>query len=64
MIIKKENISDPNLSLHISLGRKYLWNNIIFSCIGENFNDLIKQYLGNFSFSLEIKHALQFYNII
>ena len=39
---KKENINDPNLSLHISLGRKYLWNNIIFSCIGENFNDLIK----------------------
>ena len=61
---KKENISDPNLSLHISLGRKYLWNNKIFSSIGENFNDLIKQYLGNFSFALEIKHALQFYIII
>jgi len=60
---KKESI-DANLSLYICLGRKYLWNNKIFSLIGENLNDLIKQYLGNFSFPLEIKHALEFYNII
>ena len=60
---KKESI-DANLSLYICLGRKYLWNNKIFSLIGENLNDLIKQYLGNFSFALEIKHALEFYNII
>ena len=60
---KKESI-DANLSLYICLGRKYLWNNKIFSLVGDNFNDLIKQYLGNFKFSLEIKHALEFYNII
>ena len=63
---KKENI-DPNLSLYICLERKYLWNNKIFSLIKDNegsFNDLIKKYLGSFSFSLEVKHSLEFYNLI
>ena len=61
---KKDSIGNPNLSLYICLERKYLWNNKIFTLIGDNFNDLIKQYLGNFSFALKIKHALEFYNII
>ena len=60
---KKENI-DPNLSLYICLERKYLWNNKIFSSIGNSFNDLIKQYLDNFSFALEVRHSLEFYNLI
>ena len=60
---KKERI-DPNLSLYIYLERKYLWNNKIFSLEKDNFNELIKKYLGSFSFSLETKHALEFYNII
>ena len=61
---KKENI-DPNLNLYICLERKYLWNNKIFSSIdGDNFKDLIKGYLSNFSFSLEVRHSLDFYNLI
>ena len=60
---KKENI-DPNLSLYICLERKYLWDNKIFSLVGDNFNDLIKNYLGRFSFALEVKHSLEFYNLI
>ena len=60
---KKENIN-PNLKLYISLERKYLWNNEIFLKVGNNFNDLIKNYLGNFSFALEVKHSIEFYNII
>ena len=60
---KKENI-DPNLSLYICLERKYLWDNKIFSLIGDNFNELIKNYLGRFSFALEVKHSLELYNII
>ena len=60
---KKDNI-DPNLSLYVCLERKYLWNNNIFSLIGNNFNDLIKKYLGSFSFDLEIRHSLEFYNLI
>ena len=59
---KKENI-DPNTNLYICMERKYLWNNAIFSSIGDNFADLIKQYLGKFSF-LVVKHSLEFYNII
>ena len=58
---KKENI-DPNTNLYICLERKYLWNNSIFSSIGDNFADLIKQYLGKFS--LKVRHSLEFYNII
>ena len=58
---KKENIN-PNLKLYISLERKFLWNNEIFRKVGDNFNDLIKKYLGNFS--LEVKHAIEFYNLI
>ena len=60
---RKENI-DPNLKLYISLERKYLWKNKIFAEIGDNFKDLIKKYLGNFSFSLEVKHSIEFYNLI
>ena len=60
---KKENIN-PNLKLYISLERKYLWNNEIFLKVGNNFNDLIKNYLGNFTFALEVKHSIEFYNII
>jgi hypothetical protein len=62
---KKEKI-DPNLKLYICLERKYLWRNQIFSKIIEknDFNDLIKKYLDNFSFSLEAKHCIEFYNII
>ena len=59
----KENI-DPNLNLHICLERKYLWNNKIFSANNINFNDLIKEYLGKFSFKLQARHSLEFYNII
>ena len=60
---KKENIN-PNLKLYISLERKFLWNNEIFRKVGDNFNDLIKKYLGNFSFALEVKHSIEFYNLI
>ena len=60
---KKENI-DPNSKLYMCLERKYLWSNRIFTKIKNNFNDLIKQYLGGFSFSLEVRHSLEFYNII
>ena len=60
---KKEKIN-PNLSLYICLERKYLWDNSIFSSIDKNFNDLIKQYLGSYSFDLKVKHSLEFYNII
>ena len=60
---KKENI-DPNLKLYNCLQRKYLWKNKIFSSVGDNFNNLIKQYIGNFSFSLEVRHSLNFYNLI
>ena len=59
-----EEGNDPNLSLYICLERKYLWNNEIFSSIDDNFNDLIKQYLGSFSFTLEARHSLDFYNLI
>ena len=59
-----EEGNDPNLSLYICLERKYLWNNEIFSSIDDNFNDLIKQYLGSFSFTLEARHSLAFYNLI
>ena len=41
-----------------------MWNNKIFDKIGENFEDLIENYLDKFSFSLEVKHSLAFYNII
>ena len=60
---RKENI-DPNLKLYISLERKYLWRNKIFAKVGNNFNDLINQYLGNFTFSLEVRHSVEFYNLI
>ena len=60
---RKENI-DPNLKLYISLERKYLWKNEIFKTVGNNFNDLIKEYLGDFSFSLEVRHSVEFYNLI
>lgn len=62
---KKEKI-DPNLKLYICLERKYLWRNQIFSKITEknHFNNLIKKYLDNLSFSLEAKHCIEFYNII
>ena len=60
---KKENI-DPNLSLYVCLERKYLWNNKIFSSIRYNFNDLIKKYLGSFSFDLQARHSLELYNFI
>jgi len=60
---KKENI-DPNLNLYLCLERKFLWSNGIFSKIENNFNDLIKRYIGNFSFPLEVKHSFDFYNII
>ena len=60
---KKENI-DYNLSLYACLERKYLWNNKIFNSTGNNFNDLIKQYLGSFSFALEVRHSFEFYNLI
>ena len=60
---RKENI-DPNLKLYISLERKYLWNNNLFTKVGNNFNDLIKQYLGNFTFSLEVRHCVELYKLI
>ena len=60
---KKENV-DSNLSLYICLERKYLWDNKIFSSIGNNFKDLIKQYLGSFSFDLKVRHSFEFYNLI
>jgi hypothetical protein len=62
---KKEKI-DSNLSLYACLERKYLWNNKIFSSMinNINFNELIKKYLGNFSFALEVRHSLEFYNLI
>ena len=60
---RKENI-DPNFKLYNCLERKFLWKNQIFSSVGDNFNNLIKQYVGNFSFSLEVRHSLDFYNII
>ena len=60
---KKENI-DPNLNLYVCLERKYLWNNKIFSLIGNNFKYLIKKYLGSFSYDLEARHPLEFYNFI
>ena len=62
---KKEKI-DPNLKLYICLERRYLWRNQIFAKITEkkDFNDLIKKCLDNFSFSLEAKHCIEFYNII
>jgi hypothetical protein len=60
---RKENI-EPNSKLYISLERKYLWNNEIFTKVGNTFNDLIKQYLENFTFSLEVKHSVEFYNLI
>jgi hypothetical protein len=62
---KKEKI-DPNLKLYICLERRYLWRNQIFAKITEkkDFNDLIKKCLDNFSFSLEVKHCIEFYNII
>ena len=49
---RKQNI-DPNLKLSTYLKKKYLWNNKIFDKIGKNFEDLIKNYLDKFSFSLE-----------
>ena len=60
---KNENI-DPNLNLYLCLERKFLWSNGIFSKIEGNFNDLIKRYIGSFSFPLEVKHSFDFYNII
>ena len=60
---KSENI-DSNLSLYVCLERKYLWNNKIFSLLKNNFNDLIKKYLGSFSFDLKARHSLEFYNLI
>ena len=60
---KKENI-DPNLNLYVCLERKYLWNNKIFSLIGNNFKYLIKKYLDSFSYDLEARHPLEFYNFI
>jgi len=60
---KNENI-DPNLDLYLCLERKFLWSNGIFSEIEDNFNDLIKRYIGNFSFPLKVKHSFEFYNII
>ncbi len=60
---KNENI-DPNLNLYLCLERKFLWSNEIFLKIEDNFNDLIKRYIGNFSFPLEVKHSFEFYNII
>ena len=62
---KKEKI-DSNLSLYDCLKRKYLWNNKIFSSLGNNldFNDLIKKYLGSFKFALEARYSLEFYNLI
>ena len=60
---KNENI-DPNQNLYLSLERKFLWSNEIFLKIEDNFNDLIKRYIGNFSFPLEVKHSFEFYNII
>jgi hypothetical protein len=64
-MIKKEKI-DSNLSLYACLERKYLWNNKIFSSLGNNldFNDLIKKYLGSFKFALEARYSLEFYNLI
>ena len=59
---KKEISNDPNLSLYVCLERKYLWNNKIFSQVEDGFNELIKKYLGNFK--LDVKHALEFYNVI
>ena len=61
---KKEISNDPNLSLYVCLERKYLWNNKIFSQVGDNFNELIKKYLDNSKFKIDVKHALEFYNVI
>ena len=44
--------------------RKYLWNNNIFNTVGNTFNDLIKKYLGKFTFSLEVRHSVEFYDLI
>ena len=43
-----------------------MWNNKIFSSLGNNldFNDLIKKYLGSFKFALEARYSLEFYNLI
>ena len=62
---KKENIVDPpDLELYKCLERQYLWNNKIFSEIKDNFNELLKNYIGKPSFSLKVRHAFEFYNII
>ena len=55
-----------NLKLYQCLERKYLWDNRIFSIIEKekkDFNILIKEYIGQFSF-LEVGHCFEFYNII
>ena len=55
-----------NLKLFQCLERKYLWDNKIFSTIkekGKDFNNLIKEYIRQFSF-LEVGHCFEFYNII
>ena len=59
----KQNI-DANLSLYKCLERKYLWKNKIFAKIGNEFNDLIKKYLGGFQFTLQVRHAKEFYDLI
>ena len=60
----REENNDPNLNLYVCLERKYLWNNKIFSFVGNNFNDLIKKYLGNLSFELKVKHSFEFYKLV
>ena len=60
---KKENI-DENLDLCSCLQRKFLWNNHIFNEIQDNFYNLLKKYFNNFSFSLKVKHSIEFYDII
>ena len=60
---KKEDV-DPDLELYKCLERQYLWSNKIFSEIKDNFKELIKQYIGEPSFSLKVRNVLEFYNII
>ena len=57
-------IIEQNQEIYVCLKRKYLWSNKIFDEVFNNFDELLKKYLGSFDFPLEVKHSYELYNII